>query len=177
MITLADIFSSRFYRKTKSTLTDADIQSVIDLYAVHHIKIDDIANLYKANRTVIRKILVHCIEPTALKTAKSIIYSSSVNNIERKKQQVLSWKMNNQSWKSPMLHRDVSRAVAINLILENDSENKREYLLKTGSNFQKLRFIGDVLPSYKSVELCIYTELRRNYVIYKRQDHRTMATH
>ena len=118
MKTLAEIFTHRFLKKTKSTLTDNDIQTVIDLYTKDLVKKEEIAAMFNAHTRLIRRILVACVDKGTLKAARSRIKSLSVNDPERKAQTTASWRKNNPDWKSPMLERQT-----VEKMLETRSKN------------------------------------------------------
>lgn len=101
---LTEIFSKRFFRKTTSTLTDDDVCVIVDLYVNHLMKMDDIAKRYNTNRGIIRRILKNCVDEHVLKETRGKICSLLVNQNDRKKRQVETWRANNPDWKSPMLN-------------------------------------------------------------------------
>lgn len=117
--TLSEIFSVKFYRKTKSTIKDEDVSIVIERYTINHESFEEISRSYKTSRKIIKKIVESCLSQDEFINAKSKCYSRSVNSSDRLEKQVSSWKKNNQDWVPPLKTSECS----IKKMLETRSKN------------------------------------------------------
>jgi len=102
ILPLTTIFSNKFFKKTKSVLTDDDVSRILRAYVEEHRTLAEISNVYNTHRKNIAKILKACLSEEEFKRSKSECYSTSVNQKDRKLRQVKTWKERNTNWIPPL---------------------------------------------------------------------------
>lgn len=121
IITLEKIFTPKFCYKTTSTITNNDIETIVKYYVTQHKSFHEIAIMFNSHRKIIQKICKACLSDDEFRLAKHATKSKSVNDENRKLQQINTWKERYPDW-IPPFRRD---AKCIKKMLQTRSLNEQ----------------------------------------------------